>query len=165
MQIMIGCERLQAMKCFLILYFPRSFSSTCLHTVSCRCCNKTCFWVGYSLPSNTTLTTGNWFLCGQNFKNGILVFCRTIHWWVYKKTDSAANCISNGFSTLHCSEITITKTSGRIVQQFWEMRSSSRCRSLLYSSVQAASYLSTKPADSGHQPFCPPAPKPAKLNW
>lgn len=27
MQIMIGCERLQAMKCFQILYFPRIFFS------------------------------------------------------------------------------------------------------------------------------------------
>ncbi len=26
MQIMIGCERLQATKCFQILYFPRFFS-------------------------------------------------------------------------------------------------------------------------------------------
>lgn len=47
MQIMIGCERLQAMKCFLILYFPpfsqNFFFLTCLHTANCHCCNKTCF--------------------------------------------------------------------------------------------------------------------------
>lgn len=43
MQIMIGCERLQAEKCFQILYFPFSHL-TCLHTHNCSCCNKTCFW-------------------------------------------------------------------------------------------------------------------------
>ncbi len=48
--------------------FPEFFSPTCLHTVNCRCCNKTCFWVASSLPSNITLTTGNWFLWRRHFQ-------------------------------------------------------------------------------------------------
>lgn len=42
MQIMTGCERLQAEKCFRILYFPFSHL-TCLHTHNCLRHNKTCF--------------------------------------------------------------------------------------------------------------------------
>lgn len=42
MQIMTGCERLQAEKCFWILYFPFSHL-TCLHTHNCLRHNKTCF--------------------------------------------------------------------------------------------------------------------------
>lgn len=42
MQIMTGCERLQAEKCFRMLYFPFSHL-TCLHTHNCLRRNKTCF--------------------------------------------------------------------------------------------------------------------------
>lgn len=40
---MTGCERLQAEKCFRILYFPFSHL-TCLHTHNCLRHNKTCFF-------------------------------------------------------------------------------------------------------------------------
>lgn len=53
MQIMIGCERLKAMKCFQILSFPPFFfHPACLHTANCCCCNKTCFWAASSLCSS-----------------------------------------------------------------------------------------------------------------
>lgn len=78
MQIMIGCERLQAMKCFLILYFPpfsQNFFSWLVYIqLIVIAAIKHVFWVASSLPSNITLTTGNWFLWKEHFKNGILVF-------------------------------------------------------------------------------------------
>lgn len=43
MQIMTGRERLQAEKCFRMLYFPFSHL-TCLHTHNCLRRHKTCFF-------------------------------------------------------------------------------------------------------------------------
>lgn len=43
MQIMTGCKRLQAEKCFRILFFSPFSHLTCLHTHNCLRHNKTCF--------------------------------------------------------------------------------------------------------------------------
>lgn len=65
MQIMTGCERLQAEKCFRMLYFPFSHS-TCLHTHNCLRRNKTCFFGGGGFHVSTLL--GFHFMEGLEFQ-------------------------------------------------------------------------------------------------
>lgn len=97
MQIIIGREMLQAMRCFLILHFsPYSqiffFPSQLVYKqliVVAAIKHVFFFFLGcFSPPSlqNTVLTTRNWFLWRQRFKNGILVLSSTL--W--------GNCSGNG---------------------------------------------------------------------
>lgn len=89
------CCRLRDVFWFSIfLHIPSFFLSTCLQTANCCCRYKTCFLGCFFLSlslQNTFLTTGNWFLWRQHFKNGILVLSSTTLWG-----NKAANCIGNG---------------------------------------------------------------------
>lgn len=67
MQIMTGRERLQAEKCFRILYFPFSHL-TCLHTHNCLRHNKTCF-LGVASMSRHNCDSTLWEV--RQFNTGI----------------------------------------------------------------------------------------------
>lgn len=81
MQIIIGCETLQAMKCFLDYPFSQNFFlSACLYTVNCCCCNKTCWGDVSSFTSNIAATTRNRFLRRHSLRN--LVFWKCTNDWL-----------------------------------------------------------------------------------